>query len=302
LPPEVWSADNLIVAPGISQNQLLGLIRHLLAMPPRQRPRVICQLMFSPAWVPWGRKATLGHRLYRQAFSLAGGLTGKTLFFTAENQAMADLYRGKFGIKPKILPIPFGEMQAAAVTMGRPRLGFFGYSKAEKGFHLLPQAIEICQSKGLDADFVIQVQHSGWEPGTFAAEQELRRMQGVRLIDGILETDDYIAETSKIDVMLLPYDPLLFGLRGSGILTESAGAGRPIIASAGTFAAQSIEAGDAEGEIFKPYNATELGAAIARLLPELAARRTRATERAAAFARSHNADAYVDILLAYARR
>jgi glycosyltransferase involved in cell wall biosynthesis len=302
LPEDVWRFDNLVVVPGVSQNQIFGLIRALLARESNERPRVVCQLMFAPNWTPWGQNARLGSRLYRKAFALAKPLIGKTLFFTTENEAIAGLYRKRYGIETQILPIPFGATPAAAVGTGRPRLGFFGYSKCDKGFHLLPRAIAFCQSRGLEADFVIQIQHSGWEPATVATERALQSMEGVRLIEGVLNSVDYKAEISKIDVMLLPYDPIIFGLRGSGIFTESASAGRPVVASAGTFAAKSIERGEAEGEVFKPYDAVPLGAAIARLIPNLPARRARAAVLAKAFAQSHSADAYVDVLLTHAQR
>ncbi|WP_026606734.1 glycosyltransferase [Methylocapsa acidiphila] len=300
LPAEVWSPANIIVIPAISQNQIFGLIRCLLARPLNLRPRVICQLMFPPTWTSFGRNAAFGQGLYRKAFRLADRMIGKTLFFTTENDAIGRLYRDKFGIETKILPIPFGQTRRAAVTVGRPRLGFFGYSKSDKGFHLLPEAIEFGQNNGLEADFTVQVQHGGWERTTLEAERRLRSMKGVRLIEGILSSDEYMAETHKIDVMLLPYDPFLFGLRGSGIFTESVASGRPIVASAGTFAAKSIQRGEAEGEVFEPYNARELSGAIARLLPDLAMRQTRAAERAKAFVQTHSADSYVDVLLAHA--
>ena len=36
LPSDVWKQDNLIVVPAISQNQILGLVQHLLALPRRR--------------------------------------------------------------------------------------------------------------------------------------------------------------------------------------------------------------------------------------------------------------------------
>lgn len=301
LPSDVWNADNLIVAPGVSQNQILGLIRHLFAKPADERPRVVCQLMFAPSWTPWGRNANLGDWLYKRAFHLAVPLR-KTLFFTAENEAIAEIYRERYRIEPAILPVPFGGAAPAVIRDGRPRLGFFGYSKCDKGFHLLPNAIELCRQKGIEADFTIQVQHGGWEAGAIAAERDLRKMESVRLIEGVLDDRDYTAETSCIDVMLLPYDPVLFGLRGSGIFTQSVAAGRPVVASAGTFAGRCVTLGEAEGEVFSPYDAAALAEAIARLLPRLAESQTRAAARAKTFAQSHSADAYVDVLLAHAKR
>jgi glycosyltransferase involved in cell wall biosynthesis len=302
LPTEVWSAENLFVAPGLSQNELLGLIRSLRAKPEGRRPRVVCQLMLPPNWTTWGQPAKLGERFYRKAFALARPLIGRSLFFTTENPAIGRLYQAKFGIDAKILPVPFGDARRAARCGATPTFGFFGYSKCDKGFHLLPRAIEICRARGIAANFTIQLQHSGWEPATVAAEGALRRLDAVRLIEGVLSDDDYIRETGRIDAMLLPYDPVLFGPRGSGIFTQSAAAGRPVIASEGTFAAASIAAEEAEGENFSPYDSEALAAAIIRLARRLADSQRRAAKLATAFAQKHSAEAYVDVLLAHAPR
>ena len=167
---------------------------------------------------------------------------------------------------------------------------------------MLPEAIEICRAHDLDANFTIQLQHSGWEPATVAAERALRQIPGVRLVEGMLSHEEYTFETGKVDAMLLPYDPVLFGFRGSGIYTQSVAAGRPVIASAGTFAGASIASGKAEGEVFSPQDSAALAAAIMRLCSRLADSHARAAKLAKAFARKHSAEAYVDLLLAHAAR
>jgi glycosyltransferase involved in cell wall biosynthesis len=302
LPPDIWSSDKLIVVPAVSQNQIVGLIQTLRAKADDERRRIVCQLMFAPNWTPWGRNGKLGRTLYQKAFALAGPIIGKKLFFTTENEAIASLYRDQYGIETSILPVPFGNTEPAAPCSARPAFGFFGYSKCEKGFHLLPQAIEICRAHGLDANFIIQLHHSGWERATVAAEHALRQIPDVRLVEGVLSHAEYTAETGKIDAMLLPYDPVLFGLRGSGIFTQSVAAGRPVVASAGTFAGASIASGEAEGEVFSPQDSAALAAAIMRLRARLDDSHGRAAKLAKAFAHKQSAEAYVDVLLAHAAR
>ncbi|MFZ3375843.1 MAG: hypothetical protein WA183_09840, partial [Chthoniobacterales bacterium] len=63
LPPDIWSSDKLIVAPAVSQNQIVGLIRTLRAKADGERLRVVCHLMFAPSWTPWGRNGKLGQSL-----------------------------------------------------------------------------------------------------------------------------------------------------------------------------------------------------------------------------------------------
>jgi glycosyltransferase involved in cell wall biosynthesis len=302
LPRDLWTSDKLWVVPGVSQNQILGLVRALLAAPEATRPRTVCQLMFPPDWTPWGRTARQGHEIYRKAFRRAAPLVDKSLFFTAENAPIAALYRERFGIAAKILPVPFGGTRPARPCPARPTFGFLGYSKSDKGFPLLPAALEICRAHGVAADFAIQVRHDGWEAATVAAEQALRRMGSVRLVEGVLDEALFDLETDRIDVMLLPYDPVLFGLRGSGLFTQSVAAGRPVVASAGTFAAAEIARGAAEGEVLASYDAPALAEAILRMASRFTSARMRAQSLAQAFARQHSAETYVEVLLAHAAR
>jgi glycosyltransferase involved in cell wall biosynthesis len=297
LPADVWAPNNLIVVTATSQNQLGGLVEFLLKQEPDRIPRTICNLMFPPNWSPSGRLARLGAKFYAAAFKRAAPLIGKKLFFTTENEAMAKLYRSDFGIEPDILPVPLRATRRPRAVENTIRLGFYGYSKRDKGFHLLPETAAICQRERLDVEFHIQLHHSQWEKTTIEAERALRNQSSVCLIEGALSSEDYIAATNKADIVLLPYDPVLFGMRGSGVFTESVTAGRPIVASEGTFAAESIKKGEAQGEIFAPYNARAFVNAIARLLPRLSACNERAAAQAEAFARGHDGEAYVGVLL-----
>lgn len=297
LPPDHRAADRLLVITAVCQNQLSGVIEFMRAQAWSTLPCVVCHLMFLPNWTPWEYPAQLGDAYYRNAFQKASPFLGRKLFFTTENDSIAEIYREKYGIKTKILPVPLAVSRSPCREGKTVCLGFFGYSKTSKGFHLLPEAITLCQNAGLNVEFHIQVQHSQWEKAAIKAERKLRSLPNVHLIDGALPSDNYITETNKVDVVLLPYDPILFGARGSGIFTESVSAGRPIIASDGTRAAESIRIGEAQGEIFAPYNAEELANAIKRLLPRISQLRTSAATRADGFAIKHSGEAYVDVLL-----
>ncbi|MHB8883621.1 MAG: glycosyltransferase [Methylovirgula sp.] len=297
LPQNICTANNLVVITAVCQNQIAGLVDFMRGRPRASLPRIVCQLMFPPHWTPWERSACYSDAYYRRAFQSALPFVGDRLFFTTENEAVAKIYREHYGIDAKILPVPLAVSRSTRLAEKTVRLGFFGYSKSAKGFHLLPDVATICRDAGLPVEFHIQIQHSHWEPATIDAEARLRSMPNVHLLEGTLHSSEYIAETNKVDVALLPYDPVLFGMRGSGVFTESVAAGRPIIASDGTYAAESIRMGVAQGEIFKPYGARELAEAIARILPRLSQIQANAGLQADIFAREHSGDAYVDVLL-----
>ena len=302
LPPNRRTADHLLVITAICQNQLFGVIDFMRTRPQGSLPYVVCQLMFLPNWTPWERPAQFGDAYYRKAFQGAFPFIGRKLFFTAENESIAKIYRDRYGIEAKILPVPFAVSCSPRNNTGKTIcLGFFGYSKVSKGFHLLPEAASICRNAGLNVEFHIQVQHSQWEAATTQAERKLRGMSNVHLIEGVLRSEDYAAEIDKADVVLLPYDPIFFGARGSAVFTEAVSAGRPIIASDGTFAAESVRTGEAQGEIFAPYSAQGLANAIARILPRLSEVQARAKTQAEIFGSKHTGEAYVEVLLSLMR-
>lgn len=301
LPAGRRTANHLLVMTAVCQNQLPGVVDFMHARPLDSLPYIVCQLMFLPNWTPWERPAQFGDAYYRKAFLRAAPFIGRKLFFTAENEAVAKIYHERYGVEAKVLPVPFAVSRPSCNAGKIVRLGFFGYSKVSKGFHLLPETINLCQNAGLNVEFHVQVQHSQWERATIQAERKLRSMSNVHLIEGVLCSEDYIEETDKADVVLLPYEPIFFGPRGSAVFTEAVSAGRPIIASDGTFAAESIRIGAAQGEIFAPYNAQELANAIGRLLPRMSQVRARATAKAEIFASAHTGEAYVDVLLSLMR-
>src|SRR5262245_7490713 len=191
LPGDVWKPDNLICVVAISQNQILGLVRFLRGLPRGRLPRVVCNLMFPPSFVPWGSVSRGGEGYFRRAFELAAPLTNTILRFTVENEAMRAAYHQDFGLDTRILPLPFGDRKPRQTKEGAVRIGFFGDSKCDKGFHLLPRAIALCQHAELNAEFVVQIQHDHWEPRTIEAERALRALKGVRLLEGILSGEDY---------------------------------------------------------------------------------------------------------------
>jgi glycosyltransferase involved in cell wall biosynthesis len=302
LPRDVWNPGTFICVVAISQNQIMGLVRFLLRLPRWRLPWIACNLMFPPSFVPWGSISESGVKYYRRAFELAEPLTGKKLFFTVENEAMRAAFKEDFGLDTRILPLPFGDTRPQRSLNGLARIGFFGDSKCDKGFHLLPEAIALCQQDRIDAQFVVQIQHDNWEPRTIEAERALRALKGVRLLEGILSAQDYDSLTSDIDVMLLPYDPVTFGrARGSAIFTESVASGRPVVATQGTFAGDRISKGEAEGQIFAPHTSKALAGAIARILLRLPACKVQAAERARNYARSHSPEALVEVLLELAK-
>jgi len=296
LPDEIWQGDNIVLFTGIMQHQLIGMARFLRERKSFVEAKVVCQLMFDPSWLPWGALARRGTSLYRAAFRLLKPQIGKTVFFTTENEHLERVYKTRFGVKPGLLPIPLCGARECKPPDAPIQVGFFGYSKTEKGFHLLPEAIKQCLAARPDLQFRVQIQHHENEPETIAADQALRQIPTLQVFDGDLSADDFAAATAPLDVMLLPYNQTFFGTRGSGLYIESISAGRLIVAAEGIWAARGIEAGDAVGIVFSPYTSEALAHALLRLCSNFNESRALARAKAAAHARANSIEAYVEAL------
>jgi len=290
----------LVLVTGASHNELFGLVTHLLSLDPAQRPAVICQLMFNPTWTSWGAQSARGAASYARIFKLATPLVGRCLFFVCETSSAARCYADTFQVTVGALPIPLaGDMVPRATRPHGPRVrfGYFGYSKTAKGFHLLPKAIEICEERGLEVEFVVQANHTEWEPAVVAADRALGSSSLVKLVRGALSSEDYYDLFGQVDAILLPYDPKEYGQRGSGILVEAVCSGRPVVASSGTWAASEILEGRAAGQIMVAFDSGALAEAIERLTRGIPAARERAGNCAEAFASRHSPETYVSELI-----
>jgi hypothetical protein len=89
-----------------------------------------------------------------------------------------------------------------------------------------------------------------------------------RVITGELNQDEYCKLFGNSDLILMPYDPKVYGARGSGVMTDSRRLAIPVVAPrACGFAEGAIAAGSCEPIGY--YNVDEIAAAIDRAVDRL---------------------------------
>lgn len=291
LDASIWSGSVFVT--GVCQNQLLGLVKHLLNIPERDRLRVVCHLMLGPNWTTWGRPSIHGTEFYREIFDRAKPLLGSHLKFAAETEEQAEFYKHIFGVDVHLVPLPLTVQRRAKRDRQRKRIGYFGYSKVAKGFHLLPEVVAACRQRGLNVDFLIQVQHSNWEPEVSRAEERLKLSPTVTLVNGVLSKDEYYSLFHEVDAVLLPYDPDEYHVRGSAIFAEAVSLGFPLVATAQTWPGRMISQNRAAGEVFSRLKAGEIANAIQRLLAKMPEKMTLADSLAGSSLEKHSAENFL---------
>ncbi|MGI9169611.1 MAG: hypothetical protein ACR2FH_05445 [Caulobacteraceae bacterium] len=180
---------------------------------------------------------------------------------------------------------------------GALTLSVLGESRPSKGFLGLPGIVDrIAATPALAGKVKVVIQ--AWRPLSGDGEkyaEAVARLAGhgfVEVVEGELDAEAYDRRLAEADVLLLPYDPEVYNLRGSGILTEGLSRGAIVLTRAGT--AMEEEGGDGVVLTYEaPEDLVQVLAALAGGLDEAVGR---AGEMAARFRAAHTPAAFVGAL------
>ena len=287
--PRLDEAD-VILVPAVTQFHMWALCKWVREVViPKTSAKVFINLMFSPTWTAWDSICESGPQMYAEAIALVSDELGKRVFLGSEFEASAREFQDFIDADIHVLPHPGlwdDPVPNNPRTGGSVRVGYFGYAKREKGFHLVPEIIEAATdyAEG-DLRFVIHVNHGGYDPSIIDAEARLRDLKGpsVRLIEGPMSTERYQSEVEDVDIMLLPYDPALYRGRGSGVFSEAVALGKPMVAPGEAGVGEEMRCGRATGVAFDAYNADAIGRAVAEAALDIANLSPQATQLSAAW-------------------
>lgn len=261
--------DDVVTLFCATPTMLAGTIPFLLARKMEDRPTISIRFDRDEARAPSSRIS------YRRAFELIRllGLRENYRFF-AESRGLQDYFEELAGETMPLLfnPLPKGDASGLKfVSVGgenkRLCLSYLGEARVEKGFHVLPFAIEYLLSLPDLADkicFFIQTgagplnQH-GWVLSA-QADIERRAAEDARIqTKRFLSEAEYADAVERTDIMLLPYGPPDYTRRGSGVATETVAASKVMACSRGLDLADTFEGGG----VVLPDNQSELGLAQA---------------------------------------
>ncbi|MDQ2948564.1 MAG: hypothetical protein M3Y27_21940, partial [Acidobacteriota bacterium] len=220
---------------------LLRAAAGLLEARPRIRSLIHLGFHTSPRRMPGRAQGDEAHRVIvrlRRAPEWE-----RSVFFWTENQRLGDWMSRWLRAPVPTLPLLAPSGPGAGFRERKPEdrltISVLGESRPSKGFLDLPRIVEaIAASPPLAAAVHVVIQN--WRPVsgyTVEHEQAVARLRShpfVEIVEGMLDDDDYARRLADADALLLPYDPEIYNLRGSGILIEGMSRGAVILARAGT--------------------------------------------------------------------
>lgn len=273
LPP----AD-LIILPTCDQVLALALANVLEKMA-EPRPHVVIWLLFAPHY----KKAVDDPSVdglwqeYREAFAALSACLGdvEKLAIHCETNAMADAYEAATGINVNVVAAP-NLVYAPSMPKVRQRPNpspvvlCCGHANEPKGYRLLPGAIASVLHEHAGVRFLIHGIVEGSDAKADAAifDDLARLSDRVTVTRNILSPDDYVSLLNMADLVLLPYDPVVYRARGSGLFTEATTLGIPVVVPRDcNFAEQAVNEGRAVG--IEAYGPGGVSQAILQALSSL---------------------------------
>ena len=146
VPEALLGWADVVVIPSITPISYpgLGALAQERLLPPA-RGKVVLKFMFSPTWTSWSSVCASGPQMYRDAIMLLEEHIGDRLLLTSEFAGSAAEFEIILGRPIDLLPHPVFWSEDHVVTRraskGTVNIGFLGYAKREKGFHLLPEVV-----------------------------------------------------------------------------------------------------------------------------------------------------------------
>ncbi|WP_374448655.1 hypothetical protein [Stella sp.] len=280
-------ADSVVLLPTASSREILALALALERIAP---PRAIVMGFHSLRTGDPDRRPTnqvLGLLRYamnrlRRVFPPERILVHATTGLLAKD--MADLLRHQVRVCPHPiwydLAAPVLDAEAPPPD-GRTTFAVLGGNRLDKGSDMVAGIAREGVGLADRARLLVQLLPRLREPAGTSIADALAGNPLVAIRRGVMPESAMLHHCATADAVLLPYDPAEYRDRASGIFAMAVAMGRPVIAPAGTWMAERLQAGEATGIVVQVHAAFAYVAAMRRFLVEPARFQAAAAQRAA---------------------
>ncbi|HSY51598.1 MAG TPA: glycosyltransferase [Thermoanaerobaculia bacterium] len=271
------SAGDRVLITVSTQLEAHALTRWLRGLPRRKKPWIVI-LFVSDRWNRAGRdeydRQIAEFRALRTAITNLAEEDARRLIFCTLTDLLAEELSELLGTTVDVAPLPldyYGEprpLKSESRPSSLPRVAILGGTRREKGSYLIPDIIRACQSV-VEVEFLVHLTNN-----TLSAEEAARLAliagePRVSVIREALPLSEYKAAFDSADIALFPYEVIPYRKRVSGVFAEAVTLGMPVIATAGTWMAEQIEAGRAAGAVSEDLQPDSIARAIARCVADL---------------------------------
>jgi len=304
-PPSQLRPGDIIFAYTMTTNWVLPLWHWARLSPYRASLKIVWQFFFPLASTGPGILARfLFRRFYRLLFAgLIRDFKTGNLLLCSDTEFRAAEYSQATGFNFGVLPMATERdpLMTAEARQKKLRLSSLGPARTVKGIEAVAELAIRLQDllKSGRVEFFIQAnpQPEG-DKRVISAIHALRHsnLPNLELIDEPLSPTDYQIALTETDIMLLPYDPAVYGLsRTSGVFAESMAMGIPMVVPCYTWTAQQCQRYKT-GVVFTYNDAADFEAAVREAIIKYPEYKKQALTAAKGWHQDHGAEALAAII------
>ncbi|MFO0890116.1 MAG: hypothetical protein U0790_13380 [Isosphaeraceae bacterium] len=179
----------------------------------------------------------------------------------------------------------------------KPRVGYVGEARANKGFDLLPRLLARAEEREMARSFELHVHAHCGDP---LAPFYRRTMSGLRhpsvtLYHETMDDRQYGEFMAGLDIVALPYTTDNYHSQTSGVFSEAMGSGKIVVVPKGTWL--STQLGRYLGGMsFSPLDCEDFSDAVLEIVRDPLPHAVAAAERATLWRQFHNPDRLIGLL------
>jgi len=161
--------------------------------------------------------------------------------YVSDSDSLIENLAPRLGCPIALLPIPALLPKDIERDAGITVCGYFGARRRQKGFALLPALATAAKKQDAQTRFVFQAyrhREDKVDVGLEAALSDLRKNDGIRLIEHVLDTENFGRELAACDIILIPYDSGFYGEATSGIFVMGVVARAVVVVTDGNWMAR----------------------------------------------------------------
>lgn len=296
-----FDSEDLILVPTARDIHLSGLYKWFeqLADP---KPRICIRLMFPPEFRSAPSERKLAVELSTRQLRDWSRLPSNKLILASESDELSGVYEKLCEKTPITLPLivryPLSKRDnVISQNLQSPKhFVVLGEARKEKGAHLIPDAFRKLFLMYPDIKLTVQTSCLYDIDDDFIEDLQQLSPQ-VEFQTEALHEDSYDKCLRSADVVLLPYDPTFYAKRTSLIFLEAAGAGIPILTTAGTWMQSEMQRLGLDGTFIERFDSQSISEAVIKMMNDWPATLSNSVRTQDAFRKNHNPTNFVDSIL-----
>lgn len=263
---DIRSTD-IILIPYATEKEILGLALWLNQIEKSHRPKIafiVHRPEFSWQISPDRKNCKGDFRYWRYAMNRLVTASSGRILAASTNPRLADLLTS--GTKQKFYPIGMPTFDTSSPPSPAPTkdidLGMVGEFRSERGSDFIAQTLIESAIAMPETRYLVQVKTLQQAEKLQAEFAEAGRKDSLKVAVGDIDSARFLFNLRRCRWLVAPYHPERYRMRSSGVFSQAAGYGIPMLVPEGTWLADRVVEGTARGKLVKEFNASVIKSAI----------------------------------------